>query len=238
MLNKFLRKLVPRKVQTLIKFYQIFNSEYGHSNFKNDFICDGKDRPLPWITYPCIEFLDRLDLKDCDVFEFGAGSSTHYWASKSKSVSSIEKDTNWFQSLEKKIPENAKVTLSKNDRHYIDHIKSFNKKFDVIVIDGAVRYPCAQSALDSISERGIILLDNTEWYPETAKLLRERGFTQIDFCGFPPINAFTSCTSVFFKENSIILNRIEKAKWRPMGARYLVAYDDKEFNQIEKEFIQ
>ena len=237
MLNKILRKLIPRKIQTLIKFYKIFNKEYGHSNFKNNFICDGKDNPLPWITYPCIEFLDRINLSDCDVFEFGAGSSTHYWAKKSKTVTSIEKDKNWYKSLESRVPKNAQITLSENDRHYVDHIKTSDKQYDVIVVDGAVRYPCAKAAINCISNRGIILLDNTEWYPETAKLLTSEGFTQIDFCGFPPINAFTSCTSIFFKAGSVLENRIYKPKWRPMGARFLNAYDDKEFSQIEEKFL-
>jgi hypothetical protein len=236
--DSIFRKIIPRKLLTLIKFYQIFNQKYGHSHFINGFVHDGNDNPIPWITYPCIEFLNRLDLKDCDVFEYGSGSSSLYWSKKSKNVFSIEKEQDWFLKVEKYLPKNCNISHAKNDKDYIEHINTFNKKFDIIIVDGAVRYPCAQEALKSITERGIIILDNTEWYPNTAKLLTSNGYTQIDFIGFPPINAFPSTTSIFYKSNELINNTLEQNKWAPMGGRYLNAYDDVEFGKIDENLVK
>ena len=133
------------------------------------------------------------------MFEYGAGSSTLYWAERSKYVTSVERDRQWFDKVQAILPDNCTLAYVSVDQDYVDHIKVSNKKFDIIVLDGAVRYPCAQAAIMSISDRGLIMLDNTEWYPETAELLVSAGYTQIDFSGFPPLNSVTSTTSIFFK---------------------------------------
>lgn len=234
----FIKKLVPRKVISLVRFYQIFNNTYGHSNLTNGFILDGNNNPLPWITYPCIEFLDRLDLSDCSVFEFGSGSSTLYWSRKTQSVISVEKDRSWFDKVNSVLPSNCGLFHESSDIDYINLINRYENKFDIIIIDGAVRYPCAEVALKNISDRGIIILDNTEWYPKTAKLLTSAGYTQIDFSGFPPLNAVTSATSIFFRSNELLSNKLDEYHWAPMGGRYLDAYDDKVFDKIDEKYIQ
>ena len=237
-MTKFLRKILPRKLLTIMRFYQIYNSKYGHSNFINGFICDGDNQPIPWITYPCIEFLNRLDLSDCNVFEYGSGSSTLYWSNKSNSVVSVEKDKQWFDKVQGALLSNCTLSHAGVDLDYIQHINQYESKFDIIIIDGAVRYPCAQEALKNISNRGIIILDNTEWYPETAKLLISAGYTQIDFIGFPPINAFPSTTSIFYRSSELINNKLNQNHWAPIGGRYLDAYDDKVMGDIDEQFIQ
>lgn len=237
-MKEFLRKIIPRKILTLVRFYQIFNTKYGHSNIINGFVHDGNNSPLPWITYPCIEFLNRLNLKDCNVFEYGSGSSTLYWSQKSRTVTSVEKDRLWFDKVQAALPSNCVLSHVGEDIDYIDHINHYGRKFDIIIIDGAVRYPCAQEALKNIAERGIIILDNTEWYPETAMLLTSSGYTQIDFIGFPPINAFTSATSIFYRSNELLNNKLEQNHWAPIGGRYLDAYDDKVIEDIDEQYLQ
>jgi len=237
-MKEFLRKNIPRKFLTLIRFYQIFNKKYGHSNTVDGFVRDGNNSPLPWITYPCIEFLDRLNLKDCNVFEFGSGSSTLYWSQKSRSVTSVEKDRQWFDKVEGCLPSNCTLSHVGADLDYINHINQYKRNFDIIIIDGAVRYPCAQEALKKITARGVIILDNTEWYPKTAKLLSSAGYTQIDFIGFPPINAFPSATSIFYRSSELIDRKLEQHHWAPMGGRYLDAYDDKVIGEIDDKFLQ
>ncbi len=237
-MKEWARKIIPRKILTLIRFYQIYNKVYGHSHFINNFVCDGNNSPLPWITYPCIEFLNRLDLSHCNVFEFGSGSSTLFWSQKSCSVMSVEKDKAWFDKVKTSLPSNCTLHHAKTDIDYIDCINKSESEFDIIIIDGAVRYPCALEALKKISKRGIVILDNTEWYPETAKMLTLEGFSQIDFVGFPPINAFPSATSIFFKSTELINNKLVQHQWAPMGGRYLDAYDDQIFENIDEQFIQ
>ncbi|MCK5667360.1 MAG: hypothetical protein KAI17_27925, partial [Thiotrichaceae bacterium] len=157
---------------------------------------------------------------------------------KSRSVTSIEKDKQWFDKVQGDLPSNCTLSHAGADLDYIQHINQYKSKFDIIIIDGAVRYPCAQEALKNISDRGFIILDNTEWYPKTAKLLTSAGYTQIDFIGFPPINAFPSATSIFYRSNELINNKLDQQYWAPTGGRYLDAYDDKVIGEIDEQFIQ
>jgi hypothetical protein len=74
--------------------------------------------------------------------------------------------------------------------------------YDLIVIDGAVRYECALVAVEKLAPNGLLILDNTEWFPNTANMLLEKGFHEIAFSGFSPNNAFTSKSSVFFRSGT------------------------------------
>lgn len=124
------------------------------------------------------------------------------------------------------------------DVDYIHRINQCESKFDIIIIDGAVRFPCVQEALKNITARGLIILDNTEWYPKAAKLLTSEGYTQIDFIGFPPINAFPSTTSIFCKTSELLDSKLEQYHWAPKAGRYLDAYDNKVIENISEQFLK
>jgi hypothetical protein len=236
-MDNVLRRIIPRKVLTLLRFYLVYNRELGHSRRIDGIPCDGRGEPLPWMTYPLIEFLRTLDLSDCHVFEFGAGSSTLFWAQRTATVTSVEKNEAWFRRLQAGRPANCKLIWCPHDCDYIAALAQQEQLFDVIVVDGAVRYPCAEAAIEHVTEQGLILLDNTEWYPQTAKRISAAGFTQIDFSGFGPINAFTSTTSLFFRDPQLLQRRAIPPGWAPAGGRYLDAYDDQPFNRIDPRLI-
>ena len=80
------------------------------------------------------------------------------------------------------------------------NLKSVWHNFDIIVIDGTERYKSAKATINKLVDKGIIILDNADWYPNTAKMLRNEGFKQIDFYGFSPMNSFPECTSLFIKD--------------------------------------
>jgi hypothetical protein len=50
----------------------------------------------PWLVFDAIDFLNKLNLKDKLVFEYGSGSSTLYWIDKRAHVVSIEHDPVWY----------------------------------------------------------------------------------------------------------------------------------------------
>lgn len=232
-----IKQLMPRVVLAQIGFFIAYSRLWGHSRQEQGICVDGKGNPLPWITYPAIEFLNTIDFSDAKVFEFGAGSSTLWWAKRAKLVCSVERERDWFERLIPILPDNAYVDLEANELAYPDHINRNGSKFDVVVIDGAVRYPCVQSSLDYLDEHGIILLDNTEWYPNIANMLRELGFTQIDFSGFGPINAFPSCTSIFFRTNKWLIKK-RGAQWTPVGGRSINAHDDCPISEIDASLLR
>lgn len=236
MMNFFL-KIIPRRLITSIRFIGTFNRGFGHSRKENGLCLDANGLPIPWITYPCFEFLSRLDFSNANVFEFGSGSSTLWWAKRARAVYSVERENDWYQTISAQCPLNAKIELCRNELKYAKNILTKNINFDVIVIDGAVRYPCVEAALKKIESNGIIILDNSEWYPNACRLLREEGFVQIDFCGFSPINAFTSCTSLFFKNLAALSIFKSKPHWMPIGGKFLNAHDDVTLDEIAKETL-
>ncbi len=240
-MNKLVRKikkLIPRTVLAQIGFFIAFNRSWGHSCREQGICVDREGNPLPWITYPAIEFLNTIDFSEARVFEFGAGSSTLWWAKRAKLVFSVEREKDWFERLISILPGNANVVLESNELLYPKHIDSHACKFDVVVIDGAVRYPCAQSSLEGLAEDGLIVLDNTEWYPNIAQMLRDSGFSQIDFAGFGPINAFPSCTSIFFRGNKWLMQKKHAIRWVPVGGRWLKAHDDCVLSAIDISLLR
>jgi hypothetical protein len=53
----------------------------------------------PWITFPAIDFLETLELREVSIVEFGAGASTVYFALRSRSVVAYEFDSKYFSDI-------------------------------------------------------------------------------------------------------------------------------------------
>jgi hypothetical protein len=96
--------------------------------------------------------------------------------------------------------------------------------YDVIVIDGAEHFRCAESAFSALAPGGIVILDNAEWYPKATDLLRRADMIEISFSGFGPINAFTSTSNAFLQRDFRFPLVHRKP---PVGGRSMQALDDK-----------
>ena len=167
---------------------------------------DAAGQPLPWYTYPAIEFLQQLDLSEKTVFEFGAGNSTLFWAGRAARVISIEDDERWSATLMAKVPANCLVLQEADLDRYANAITRYPEGFDIIVVDGPARgrtrFKCALAALRHLKPGGMIILDNSDWLPDSARLLREADLLQVDMSGFFPIGDHTQTTSFFFDRQS------------------------------------
>ena len=95
---------------TTVGFYIRFAIKYGHlrSRLRNDII-DENGEPLPWYTYPAIEYLTGLDFTQKTVFEFGCGNSTLYWSVRAKQVTAVEHDDSYLEFIGRRAGQN--VTL-------------------------------------------------------------------------------------------------------------------------------
>ena len=184
----------------------------GHAKRKNGMSIDATGSYRPWMTYPIIDYLDNIDFTGCTIFEYGAGSSSYWWAKKGDSVISVELDIKWHDKLVDSLPDNVTLLNVPDVGQYPLTINNYDSEFDVIVIDGAERYQCAVCAIGKVSSRGIIILDNADWCIKSAELLRNNGFIQIDFYGYSPNNSYPSMTSLFFKSTDLVANRIESTK--------------------------
>ena len=64
------------------------------------------------------------------------------------------------------------VQFKPDHKEYISSIYAADVKgFDVIVIDGQVRFDCVKPAFDKLKDNGIIIFDNSDWHKDTKKEL-------------------------------------------------------------------
>jgi len=167
---------------------------------------DAKGNPVPWFTYPAIDFLDRLNAKAFDVFEWGAGQSTLWWAKRVRSVRAVDHDAGWYQKVRSGLPENARVELQVEMAGYVSAIGSDDATFDVVVVDGKHRNECIDAAILRCKTEGLIVLDNSDRraYGAGIERLMQAGYRRIDFFGLLPSYLYRSCTSVFFKDDRYV----------------------------------
>lgn len=165
---------------------------------------DAQGNPLPWISYPAIDFLSQFDFTDATVFEWGSGFSTLWWAKRCGRIASVESNPQWGSYIQKLLPDSVELLVTPlevnaeiealTQHHTVEH--------DIFSIDnnGPFRRHCAAAAADHLTEGGMIILDNSDQCLIACEVLRQNGFTQIDFTGFAPGSGYAQCTSIFFRK--------------------------------------
>lgn len=184
-------------------------------------------RKLPWIVFDAIDFLNSMELKGMNIFEYGSGGSTLYWVSKGASVVSIEHDPIWYNKIYKILQENKKrdyrfveqeiepenlldpsnpeyyITNSlmqkKYFKKYVLQIDEFeNNFFDIISIDGRARPSCIKHSVNKVKVGGLIIIDNAEREYYFEKTEPYlKNFELKSFDGVGPINATFWKTNVY-----------------------------------------
>ena len=172
--------------------------------------------PIPWYTYPAIEYLDQIDFSGLKIFEYGCGQSSLYFADRGALVWSVDHDEDWYIDVKSRILKNNKsLLLRKEKASYAGSITESGERFDIIIIDGIWRNECIEVALPYLQTNGIILLDNSDWYTDVSDTLKQKGFFQIDFNGFGPCNDYCWTTSLLFKKLPVISGHLSHPK--PIG---------------------
>ena len=202
-LNTILFKIHVLPFITALRAFKILEIDFGHfySVIKWQSI-DKNGEPIPWFSYPAIEYLKSLDLSKKLVFEYGSGNSTLFWSKQTSGVTSVENNARWFGLTLKKLEfsKNSQLILEKDRQRYINSININKAKYDIIVIDGEYRFECSCSAINKLKNGGVIILDNSEWFPKISSYLRRHNLVEIDFTGFGPINPYTTTTSFFISK--------------------------------------
>ena len=123
-------------------FIDMWREEFAIERSIDEKICVDKDgNPIPWYTYPAIEYLSQFDYSDKSIFEFGCAYSSLFWAKKAKQVISIEDNLKWFEKWKNEFNEpNLDVRWRDEGEIYEQAIFEDGKKYDVIVVDGKRRW--------------------------------------------------------------------------------------------------
>lgn len=155
--------------------------------------------PIPWFTYPALEFISQFDLNEKCMLEFGSGHSTLFFSQRVKEITSVETDSEWHKEIKAKNTTSNLNYILTNQDDFVKTINSINGQYDIIVIDHIFRGDCAKYSLNHLNSGGMIIFDNSDWFKDDCKILRNAGFIQIDFHGYGPINPYSWTTSIFFK---------------------------------------
>ena len=179
----------------------------------------GDGRPIPMMSYGIVEYLLGLDLRDLELLELGGGGSTQFWASLAKSVLTFETSPDWHQAAKSSPLRNVEARLSATATLAQDVI-GLSRTFDIVVIDSAAnRYQLAKSALRVLRPGGFIILDNSDWFPNAARVLREADLIQVDFHDFRPLHHYRCTTSLFLHREFRPRPRAARLPLSPIGGK-------------------
>jgi len=173
----------PLEIRYLSKWF----SEYKKSTLKT---------AEPWSNYNFIDCLDKTLKKNDFVLEFGCGGSTLFFSKRVKSITSIEHDKNWADSVRKLAGSNCKVLL-KSEKDYL----KIDGKYDIIFIDGIRRLDCAKKSLSLIKKGGRIIVDDANFEQKgilPCKFFDKKGLKSVSFFGIKSNDFNVWETRVYF----------------------------------------
>jgi len=165
---------------------------------------DGDSEPIPWYSYPFIDFLEpRLD-KQFRVFEYGSGNSTRWFASRVSAVVAVEHSGEWVEQITGQVPGNATVVHQSRGEEYVREPLS-REPFEIISIDGIDRTACTEPALEALAPKGVVIIDDFErWDDEELALFHDQDFRSVAFRG-PKAHRLTgSTTAVMYRDENCL----------------------------------
>ncbi|MBY0245374.1 MAG: class I SAM-dependent methyltransferase [Sphingobacteriaceae bacterium] len=200
----------PKRLYAILSFgHKGYLDSIGWFNaFDKQEAVDQNNEALPWVTYSFIDFIKSRIQKSHHIFEFGSGSSTHFYAQRAASVTSVEHDKAWYEKVKKDNPSNAEMIFCELHINgaYSNKAAQLDKKFDIIIVDGRDRTNCCINSLSALSERGVLVLDDSEraFYRPAIEFLMAKGFKELSFSGVSPGLFYLKTTSVFYKANNCL----------------------------------
>ncbi|GAA4672625.1 hypothetical protein [Nocardioides nanhaiensis] len=133
----------------------------------------------PWITAEARSLLDQLLRPTDHGLEFGAGSTTPWFASRVASVRSVEGVERWHEALQEELRRqrvsNVELVLVSSaemgyetDEHRAAYSGAFAalspSSLDFVFVDGEYRDACALRGIELLRSGGLLILDNADTY--------------------------------------------------------------------------
>jgi len=171
-------------------------------------IVDKSGNPIPWVTYPFIDFIGGRLNHSIEIFEFGCGNSTLYYAPRAARVTSVENDRSWFDKIKSSMPANVQLFFCElvYGGDYCKFAEKTNNKYDVIIVDGRDRVNCCINGIAALKPGGVMVLDDSEraQYKPAHDFLKRNSFKKIDFWGTAPAVNYLKCTTLFYRDNNCL----------------------------------
>ncbi len=146
----------------------------------------------PLFTPAATAFLADYLKPGMNVFEWGMGRSTPFFAKRGVKLISIEHDKMWYRKVRAQInatglSENVELRLVVVDSSeqqpdygpYLQVISEYlDNFFDVVVVDGRERAACFLQAVTKVKPGGLLIMDDSqrERYAEAMKVVENAGW--------------------------------------------------------------
>lgn len=177
-------------------------------SFKQGHPCDANGEFLPWMNYPVVAFLKERLNKDINIFEYGSGYSTRFYAQRVGTVTSLEYNQLWYNRIKDTLPNNVTLIYQKSDidGQYCRAIQQSKQKYELVIVDGDDRHNCMRVCIDSLTKNGVIILDDSQRaeYDEGILALEQSGFKRIHFEGLKPKGKHMDRTTIFYKDQNCL----------------------------------
>jgi Methyltransferase domain len=170
------------------------------------------DLRIPWWSFAAIDFIGKQCRPEFEVFEYGSGGSTLFFAERCKSVTAVEDHAEWRDSVEKALAarslKNAELLVRPYDfRAAVDFESSSylqalgEKSYDLIVVDGQdwgadIRPVCFHRAESYIKAGGMIVVDDSWRYRGLKQSNRAKEVRTFESVG--PCRVGVTSTDVYF----------------------------------------
>jgi len=219
-INKLAKKVLPEKIYKnifLLRHLQklatrdgAYLVETGYiKSIKNFEPINKEGKPIPWMNYSFVDFLEPRLRKSMNIFEYGSGYSTLYLSDKVGSITSVEFDKSWFEKMEESLKDkgNCSIIFRDGREQYIEAVKEFgDERFDIIIVDGRDRTECVKHIIPFLSDDGVIILDDS-WkakFDDVFEFFKENGFKELSFTGLKPGGIIVDKTTVFYKKSNVL----------------------------------
>jgi hypothetical protein len=174
-----------------IKIASILNSMSLKGMWSND--------TYPMVSLPFLDWFNSYEFSDWDMIELGAGNSTIYFSSKTKSYTSIENDIVYYTDTMSKVKNVNMQLVTLEDIENGNYNIIIGEKTIVFIDSNGNRLKTTKSLI-SKGKPNIIFVDNSEWFPNQCEFLYESGYIEIPFWGIRFEEHQDKCTSVFIKD--------------------------------------
>ena len=176
------------------------------SALSKDRSLDLEGLPMPSYSVAAMHFLEERLKKDLQVFEFGSGFSSLFYARKCKSVIAIEHDQEWFNEIKSHNTSNLSIFLKDLENEYDKSILGFEQNFDLIIVDGRNRNKCIYNSISKLTQSGVIILDDShrEKYEPGKKFLTGQGFKCLKMFSHASSKMTFTETSFFYRSGNCL----------------------------------
>src|SRR5690625_5252637 len=124
-------------------------------SLKSGYPSDRKGNPLPWMNRAVVRILDERLNPGLRRVEYGRGSLTLAYASRTERVASGGDNAAWTRLVKERLPQNGEVLVNAK-QGYAAAIHSTDQMHEVVIVEGIGRVSCMMKGLQRLNDPGVL----------------------------------------------------------------------------------